>query len=192
MKVCKIPERTAYRYISTLSEFGVPIHFDANKGGYHLVGRKHVPIDTFGPTDAVLILIGLGLLSSQVNAEYRADINRLLKNLAAWQDYALDDVLSSVEHLFEPRQGIDDYSELLSICLINAGIGSGHNIKILKNDNDDAVTLSHGEIKLSFENGWNLAGRSQLEDAGVTISDVRKVILRTARREHKHKRSSIA
>jgi predicted DNA-binding transcriptional regulator YafY len=76
VKECRITERTGYRYIGTLQDANFAIEYDANCGGYHLIGRNPI---TARFTDSELTMLYYGTL--------------LLEHLAA--ESALDSIKSA-------------------------------------------------------------------------------------------------
>lgn len=76
VKECRITERTGYRYIGTLQDANFAIEYDADLGGYHLIGRNPI---TAQFTDSELTMLYYGTL--------------LLEHLAA--ESALDSIKSA-------------------------------------------------------------------------------------------------
>ncbi|MCX6835559.1 MAG: hypothetical protein NTW07_10590 [candidate division Zixibacteria bacterium] len=170
-KTCRIPERTAYRYLNTISEADVPVYFDEDEGAYRLSSRPGVLINdvTFG--EAVLVLLSLKCLRTLVNDHYSEDLDRLITKAVVRQEWEVESVLGpAAEKLTDPLKGID-LSEELTSALIHAAICCGRKVR---------VTALGKRVKIAkpgllFNGDWQLVERASDDTTTLTRKAVQKV-----------------
>ena len=173
-KACGIPERTAYRYLNTISEADVPVYFDKEAGAYRLNSRSGALINDVSFSEAVLVLLALKCLRTVVNNHYGEDLDRLITKAVVRQEWEVESVLGPVvEKLTEPLKTID-VSEELTAALIHAAVCCGREVRVMTTG--ERVQIA--KPGLLFKGDWQLVERAsgdQTTRAGKAIKKVEVV-----------------
>jgi predicted DNA-binding transcriptional regulator YafY len=179
-RTCNIPERTAYRYLNTISEANVPVYYDHDTKSYTLSRSGALNIDDLSLGEAVMVTVALKLLQQQVNMEYREDIEKLVTKLLVRQRFPVEDMRDVIEHRFERETGSGDLSELVSSILIHAAMACQRQVRLhTKGGNGTtATTLKVEKPTLVFKKHWHLReGESLDSGSAAAVSDIRKVTI---------------
>lgn len=170
-RACGIPERTAYRYLNTISEADVPVYFDKDAGAYRLNSRSGMLINDVTFSEAILVLLALRCLRTVVNDHYREDIDRLITKTVVRQEWEVESVLGpAAERLTDPLRGID-LSEQLSSALIHAAVCSGREVRVTRPGENVEIT----NPGLLFKGDWQLVERALNIPAKPVGKTLRKV-----------------
>ena len=155
-KACDIPERTAYRYLNTISEADIPVYFDRISGTYRLNSRYGMLIDDISFSEAILVLLALRCLRTVVNGHYQNNIDRLITKIVVRQEWEVESVLGPVaDTLTDPLQGID-LSERLSSALVHAAVCCGREVRVTGLKEKVGIT----NPGLLFDGDWQLVERA--------------------------------
>lgn len=170
-KVCGIPERTAFRYLSTISEADVPVYFDKDEGTYRLNSHSGVLINDVSFGEAVLVLLSLKCLRTVVNDHYSEDLDRLITKAVVRQEWEVESVLGpAAKKLTDPLKGID-LSEELTSALIHAAICCGREVRVTTLGEKVEIT----KPGLLFKGDWQLVERASDDLTTPTKRAVQKV-----------------
>lgn len=176
-EVCGIPERTAYRYLNTISEANVPVYYDKKARAYRLDRDRCIPINNLGIGDAVLVVLALLLLTNRVNEHYKSDIQEIIKKLLGRNPFPMEDILKSFDNAIKSGDnGSQDYSQLVSAVLIQAGVLCQSEIQLLVDrDNEKPTVLRVEKPSLRFRKGWELVEKVETGGEGLSMACVKKV-----------------
>ena len=176
MDVCAISERSAYRYLNYISEANVPVHFDKDLHAYRLNDDLTRLPEPTTIDETVLMLVGLHLLSRQLNKYYKAETNDLIKKIISCQSVPLEEILLSLNDKLEVATDTDDYSSLVSSILISAAVKSKAKVRLLTGDADSQQREVQVENpSLWFKKKWRVAGTGLSDDKSVDISKIKRV-----------------
>ena len=109
---CKVSERTAYRYLSTMTKANIPVFFDIETRCYRLLRSQTLSIQNLTLNDIVLLVCGLGALKISENSAYNDEICRLVDRLIAKYPTGLSELW---EILNKNRSGNGSYASPISI-----------------------------------------------------------------------------
>ena len=170
-KACGIPERTAYRYLNTISEADVPVYYDKDAGAYRLNSRPGVLINDVSFSEAVLVVLALKCLRSVLNDHYAEDLDRLITKTVVRQEWEVETVLgAAAERLTEPLKGID-LSEELTSALIHAAVCCGREVRVTTPGENVEIT----KPGLLFKGGWQLVERASSDRMTPAGKEIKKV-----------------
>ena len=177
-KTCNIPERTAYRYLNTISEANIPLFYDRTLRAYRLTGGSSIAANDLCIDEVLLIILSLRILSGRVNNEYCRDIERLTQKLTVQQPFPIEEALRMFEHQTEGLTELNDYSALVSSLLINAAITCSRRVRVtVKPSEGEATEVEIADPSLRFHGSWQLAGRKDDRPGGIPLSKIRKVTI---------------
>jgi predicted DNA-binding transcriptional regulator YafY len=176
-EVCGIPERTAYRYLNTISEANVPVYYDKKTRAYRLDRDRCIPISNLGIGDAVLVLVALLVLANKVNDHYRSDIQEIIKKLLGRNPFPMEDILKSFDNMIRSEdEARQDMSQLVSSVLIQAGVLSESEIQLVVDQDDEMPAIMRVEKPyLRFRKGWELVEKIETGGEGLSMASVKKV-----------------
>ena len=175
-KTCNIPERTAYRYLNTISEANIPVYFDRRLRAYRLAGRDIPTGIELSMSEALLVVLALKTLAKRVNADYAQEILAVVQKLVVQQSFPVEEILRSFEHQLDGSADLGDYSELLTSILINTAITCNRELQITTKTSG----IKSGQIRidqpaLRFHKDWYLTGKREQGARETPLSDIRKV-----------------
>jgi predicted DNA-binding transcriptional regulator YafY len=161
-KACNVSVRTAYRYIETISAANVPVYYDKSAGGYRMHKHGAFRIDNLGTDDAILISLGLKLLSRKTNANYRRQIDSLLQRVNWHERPAIKELWQALDTRIEHEVGSDDLSNLITTLIVNLAILCERNLEIHRGEpSGDKDKIRIQNPSLYFDKEWQiLSGRS--------------------------------
>ncbi|MBK7143306.1 MAG: hypothetical protein IPH75_14625 [bacterium] len=175
--VCKIPDRTAYRYLNAMSEANIPVYFDKVRGGYSLTAPIDMHLDDLSLQEIVLLVTSLRLVQDHVNSSYRAELNRLAEQLLARQPYSVDTVTGEKSDGDHPNQPIPDFSAELSLALAQAAIAEGKKLSVHLSvpDGEGRSVVMIEEPRLQFDRSWGVTGIGEEKPALARFEEIAQV-----------------
>jgi len=175
-ETCNIPERTAYRYLNTISEANIPIYFDRNAQAYRLNTETNLAINDISFGESVLTLVALKVLGALVSEHYQRDIENLITKLIVRQDSEVEAILGPATDRLTSQLNSIDLSVHLSSALIHAAVCCGRKVRLTRS-NDPEVTQRMGFSNpgLHFKGAWRLTEKDTVDLSESTIDDVKKV-----------------
>ena len=175
-EACHIPERTAYRYLNTISEANIPIYFDKNAQAYRLNTDTNLAIDDISFGESVLVLIALKVLTSLVSEHYQRDIDSLIIKLIVRQDSEVEAILGPATDRLTSHLNRIDLSEHVSSTLIHAAVCCGRKVRLTRSDDPEAVQkVGISTPSLRFRDAWRLTEKNLVDLSESTIDDIKKV-----------------
>ena len=177
MKKCKISERTAYRYLNSLSEYNIPIYFDKDVQGYCLTRKSTIYNFDLTDKDYLLVKICLKIVSRSVSTHYRTTIEDTISRLSISSSLYVENSLDLVQQELEPADlRTNDFSEIISSALIVSAISSNRKIRIYREASENKnVTDTIISPSLSFKGHWNVSDKEANHKLSVLLKDIKKV-----------------
>jgi len=117
---CGVSERTAYRYITAISEAGIPVYFDETRSGYRLTTEECLSIGEFNVGDIVMLLAGLACLEERVNCIYGDSARDLGARLRSSQAYPIDDVVKELGAATTVESSTGALDQKLTLAILRA------------------------------------------------------------------------
>lgn len=117
-KTCDIPERTAYRYLNSISEANIPVYYDRDVAGYRLTEAQMLKLDDLTTQELAILAACLQLIQCHVNGPYRSVIRSVAKKVAVRQSLALEEIVTALQAPHQAGPVAPDYTEQLSLVLI--------------------------------------------------------------------------
>lgn len=177
MKKCKISERSAYRYLNSLSEYNIPIYFEKEMQGYCLTRKSTIHNDSLPDRDYLLIKICLKIVSLSVSSHYRTTIEDIITKLSIGNTLQIENSLDLIQQDFEPADlRTNDFSEIISSALIISAISSKRKIRLYKAASENKnVTDTIISPSLSFKGNWKVSDNESNNNLSVPLKDIKKV-----------------
>ena len=176
--VCGVSSRTVYRYLNALSEADIPVYFNPQLRGYCLTRRNTGLPDDQRIDHNILIAFGLKLLSQNVNAEYKREIDDLLVRHCATQPLNPKALPQPSEYLNTNVGGTPDYSEVVNVVMINAAISCGRGIRLSTRSRrrKGSATIVR-QPRWHFNKQWYVAPGNGSRSEIIRLSDIESVTL---------------
>ena len=153
----QITERTAYRYINTLTDAEIPVHYDPDLRGYCLFAPIKMNIDSLNMGEIFLIMIGLELLSKRVGEHYKAMINKLKEKISIQRPHLIDELIDKLQESDILDSANEDLSRFVIDRFIQYASLNKESLRLVVQDNGtgtrDAVIK---KPNLRFRNGWEI------------------------------------
>jgi len=166
----EITERTAYRYINTLIDAGIPVHYEPELRGYRVLTPIKMNIDSFNIGELFLIIIGLELLSKRVKEHYQTQIGQLKEKISARRIHLIDELLESLSTTEILETGDQDLSQFVIDRFIHYANQNKETLQLIYQDNGSG--LKKTTIKkpgLRFRNGWEVCENPSRTDSEISI-----------------------
>ena len=177
-KTCNIPERTAYRYLNTISEADVPVYYDRRTRSYSLTQGGVMDVDDLSVGEAVMVTVGLKLLAQRVNEEYVEDLEKLVTKILVRQHFPVEEIRDIVDHVVDNTSTQTTFSERLSSMLIHAAMICNRQVKLqTRNGDDTPATLRVEKPSLVFRDRWELKESLETDEGTAPMSDIQKVTI---------------
>lgn len=155
-KYCKVSERTAYRYLSTMTKANIPLYYDLDTRSYRLMQSQSLSTNDLGLHDIVLLMCSLTKIRMSDDMAYADNIDRLVNRLVAKYPYGLSEVWEVLKRNSSGGSG-DPKSFSISHVMIMVAMLLGIKIIIKVKDEDNAISsVSISLPKLVFNKSWNV------------------------------------
>jgi predicted DNA-binding transcriptional regulator YafY len=175
METCQISERTVYRYINTISAAHIPVYYDKDLCGYHLISDGSFNIGEIGTDDTILIAVAVRLLSERLNGLYRKEIEFLKQRLFSSQNFPIEELWDAFDLKTKTEIESKDLSDLVTNLIIHAAILNNRKLKISLTDETDSIQkVEIDKPSLSFRNEWHVSGKRPEGECTVPISSIKK------------------
>lgn len=175
-KTCKIPERTAYRYLNDISEVDIPIYYDQRERAYRLTRQGVLQIDDLSLGEGVILVLALKLLAETLSEEYQDEIEKLLAKVLVRQRFPVEEVFPVVQRGIGEQPITAEFSELLSSLLVHAAIACKREVRLSTRGPEP----KESEIKIEnpgwlFKNAWHLTEKGSTAGADTAFDEISKV-----------------
>lgn len=171
-KICGVTNRTAYRYIDSLSEAGYPVYYDKRNGGYRLSRSNSQTLQNLSPSDHGLIIAALEFLANHVNTLYQQRIHEITKLLATAHDLPLESFLTDWSRCIKGNKEPADLSEMLVTSLMRFAITNSRSVRLLNSNIDSDSSIEIKNPTLKFAGKWLLDDKEGSEQSVIDISSV--------------------
>ena len=159
-EVCGIPRRTAFRYLTTLSEENIPVYFDKALGGYSLAHETRYELSDLEFHYTVLMITSLRIARQYLNDSYRKEIDELISRLIPAQEYAIEELNSVISVREFSASGAPDHSMDVTSALVNAAVLMGKKIEVTTTSNTGPKQRATFENpNLVFQQEWRIGHR---------------------------------
>ena len=177
MSTCDIPQRTAYRYLNTISEANIPVYYDKERHAYALNRNRTWLTASLELGDAMLVALALRLLKKHVNAAYQDDIEQLISQLLVQQPCPAEDVMDTFQGTIRESGDTEDYSPLVTSMLLHAAILCERRVRLTTNNGvKESREIDVESPRLLFRRKWHVVDAAdETNGIGTSLSDVRKV-----------------
>lgn len=169
--VCGIPERTAYRYLNTISELDIPVFYDREKHGYCLSRTVSYADPQFDADEHVMLQLALALLSERVRTTQSDRIDRLKSKLLAMSPVRIENMLSNLAttKLSESEDLVPALNELL----IHVSINENAELELLVGGKDrPAEKISISRPSLTFDGEWRVTSLNDEKKVSIPFSEI--------------------
>lgn len=162
MEELDIPKRTAFRYITSLKDAGIPVEYDDQAHGYVLGGRKPPQKQTFDLSvhQALMVVIAMNLAKCQVNEVYREHIDEVLQKLTDSLPASIEDIVSKLQ-IGEHEQTSGDQSPAFTKLLVEAAIIMERSIDASYSVSKKTLRHTFLQPSLTFQGNWHLRDSKQ-------------------------------
>lgn len=176
-ETCGIPERTAYRYLNTVSEANIPVYYDKNAQAYRLNTDAHMAIHDISFGESVITVIALKVLAALVGRPYQSDLEDLTTKLLVRQGAEVEAILGPLTRRLSSQLGGIDVSEHLSSALIHAAVCCGRKVRLTKSNGRGAIeTVGISSPRLHFRDAWLLTDM-EVDQMQSWVADIERVVV---------------
>ncbi|SYZ71873.1 hypothetical protein TRIP_C10072 [Candidatus Zixiibacteriota bacterium] len=173
-RLCRISERSVYRYVNVLSSAHFPVVYDRRLGGYRLLSKGQKQFDRFGFDEAILLVLALDMLADRVNGDYGSMIKNLISKIMADQESSIETVLQGFLQTPRQRREMSDLTQTLNDLILRCGIQGSKRMKItLKSDWNKKFDLN--KAIMSFDSVWCIQLNDLDHKDAVALDDIRTV-----------------
>jgi len=175
-EACQIPERTAYRYLNTISEANIPVYFDRNIQAYRLNTDANLAINDLSFGESVLAVVALKALAAVAGQGYQHEIGQLITKVLVRQSSEVEAVLGPAsERLTSALQGIDLSGDLTS-ALVHVAVCCGREVRVMYDGPSGSKRgLEINHPRLIFKGDWKLGEKGTPGSSARSMSNIHKV-----------------
>lgn len=175
-EVCGIPRRTAFRYLTTLSEENIPVYFDKELRGYRLAHETRYELSDLEFHHAVLMITCLRITRQHLNESYRKEIDDLISRLIPAQKHSLEVLNSLISSAESLKSVLPDHSADVTSALIDAAVLMGKKIEItMANGEGEDLRATFDNPGLLFQQEWRIGHRRTGLTEAKSIESIAKV-----------------
>jgi predicted DNA-binding transcriptional regulator YafY len=173
-KVCKISDRSLYRYLSAISAAHFPIIFDHKLHGYRLLETNGINISNLRQDERLILLVALNQLSKRVNPFYQQSIDLISGKILSSSFRGLEDIWQAFATDANLEMTDEKLSDLLTSLIIHSAARSGHRLGVnLSTTGNPSDFLTVENPSLLFSDGWKITGKGI--DKAVSLDSVEQV-----------------
>jgi predicted DNA-binding transcriptional regulator YafY len=172
MEMCKISERTTYRYLNAISAANIPVYYDRSKGGYCLNQNVELDFNRCGIDEIVLLIIALKLLSEKLDGHYCNIIDKLIYKIISKQNFEFEEIVHAFGTRIKNDTGSIELSELITSIILQVAVASGKKVRIMLSNGDSEAELLIEEPSLQFNQEWRLSEKISGSDVGIPVSEI--------------------
>lgn len=174
-RTCNICDRTAYRYINTISDANIPVYYDRDLGGYRLLSDGSFSTGDLKTHEVIIIATALKLFSKKLNGLYCQEINNLMKRIFSSQNLPIEELWQAFEKQAEAAFDAEDLSSILNMLNIHAAVQYSRKLNISVTDSaSDIKRVEIEEPYLCFKDEWQVSGKKLESQGAIPISIIKK------------------
>jgi len=171
--ICKVSDRTAYRYIRAISEANIPVYYDTAGGGYRLLQNVGLKMERLVTNEVVLLCIALSFLAKCVNEHYKKAIDALARKIFSMQQNELEDIWIRLNEQLEGQTTDLDISDIITSQMIYSAILLNKHLRLMKSDDEsDKKSLEIADPKIWFKNDWSIVKNQASDDEPIFWGDI--------------------
>jgi len=173
--VCGISERTAYRYIESISRANIPVYFDKSIGGYRVDHRDSFRIEDLKASDAIFLLVATYLLSQRLNTDYNDEIEQLKKRLFSRLNFPLEELWECFKARIEQDLQAETLSDSITSLLIHASVINNKGLRLALNEGNligSVVEITTPALR--FKGKWCVEGSSDENEKAIPINNIKR------------------
>lgn len=171
--VCGIPERTAYRYLNTLSEAGVPLYFDRDMRAYRLANPPGILARTLTDTEVLVMVSSLVLISRHLNTQYQGALESVISKIGSQCSIRATEISKALASESFSNVTLPDYSQYVTLAIVQMAVAHRKPLMLAKGADSGALeTISIRDPGLTFDKGWQIRGQSDSGPERVQINTV--------------------
>jgi predicted DNA-binding transcriptional regulator YafY len=175
---CHVSERTAYRYVRSLSSARFPVHFDSEVKGYRLIQRGGL-ISHLASDEAAMILFGLVMLESSLGQSHLDPVRRARTKLEAKLSADLQEIITAGKELLFDSTTPEIVREHLIMSLVRLADVEQRSLRLdFKQDHSGETPVVIQTPRLVFDNEWMISPKRAGSAGGrIPIRLIRNVTL---------------
>lgn len=176
VETCGIPERTAYRYLKTLSEANIPVYFDKSIGAYRLDSFAKPLVDDFTREDLLFIAIAIKTMQMSLNPAYRETTNKLIQKIMVRNSHEVAPDLGFLSEVLSKNADQQDISPAVSASLINSAIREKRQLMVhLVSESDQKPWRKVKAPALRFNREWYLVDKDADHETTAALRLIERV-----------------
>ncbi len=181
MQRCNVSSRTAYRYITDLSEAHLPVYYDEEARGYRLSTNSQ-PLPThLSPDEFILIRIAAEMFSRKLTGPYAKALADIIGKLEATYSSSLSDLWQEGKGLFWSNSEDQELDAFTNSLMLQAAIAMDKDVSLVVNGAEPEGKIYVRRPSLSFEDGWAVCSREVTDMSPIPLSEIKQVVLEPER-----------
>jgi predicted DNA-binding transcriptional regulator YafY len=173
--VCQVCDRSIYRYINTISAANIPVYFDKAVRGYRLANKGQLELSSLDANEALLISLGLCLLSAKAGAAYWKDIDTLARKVISSQDSPLADLWTTCKQRVTPDADGGNLSELITYLVVQLAVQQHRKLLVLPGNGDsEPKSVELKSPVLTFNERWLVQEKGMGLENAIPIAGIQK------------------
>lgn len=173
-KICRISNRSLYRYLNAISAAHFPIIFDRKLRGYRLIEKDDLNISSIKLDERLIILVALTMLSKRVNLSYSECITTICGKIISSSFKGMEEVWHAFSGELSALASNQDLSGMVTSLIIHSAARSGKNLGVnISFAGKDGDFMVVEKPSLLFSDGWKITGKG-IEKA-VSLDSVEQV-----------------
>lgn len=156
---CEISQRSAYRYINSLSAARFPVFFDATVKGYRLMERGNL-VSHLSTDETTMIFIGLLLLERLLAPGQLGPVRRARTKLESKLSLRAQELIAANQNLLADQEAPGVVRDIILMSLVSFAAGSGRSLRLEYTEDSAVESVAHvDKPKLVFNGEWMIGAR---------------------------------
>jgi len=174
-EICKISQRTAFRYLNSISRANIPVYYDKALRGYRVDPRDSFSIEDLSASDAVLLLVALHVLLQKLDNVYVEEVRQLENKILSRLTFPLEEVWESFGIRSEEALKFENISDLVTSLLVHTSVINNRKLALVLADaNQCTRAVEIANPSLTFKQEWRLKDSLSDNKEAIRISKIRK------------------
>jgi len=172
MRECQVCERTAYRYVESLSIANFPVYYDSEVKGYRL-SRRGNPITNLSLDEAAVLLYGLALLENTLESQYFSLIKRARMKLETRIPFTTQDLVVSSKQMLASEETPVPVKDQIVMSIIKLSADSEKRVRLEYKSESGTEKIELNHPRLSFDREWKISPSNRdADDSKIPLSSV--------------------
>jgi AcrR family transcriptional regulator len=171
MNICGVSRATAYRYLRTIADTGIPVEYNQETRSYTIVQRP--PLTGLGLelNDLLIVCFAVALLARSLDDTAAQFINKVLASLSAGQQLPVDNIVLSVPEMLDRDNLSPKIRTALNLFLIQAAGIAKRSIAVHLNGSiNRTLELNRPAIRMGSD--WVLSGENHGSAVDIPLSRI--------------------